>query len=225
MDVSSGSCHGAMQETVDDLVIFVEVSPIDGPGGTLGQAGPCYIRGGSDLPITGQMTLDEDDLDDADGLGILDDLILHEMGHVLGFGTLWEIRSLLTGGGTNDPYFTGAQAISAFNDIGGASYSGNAVPVENTGGSGTRDGHWRDSEFDSELMTGWLTVGSNPLSSVSIASFGDVGYAVDLSAADGFSLSLSLMVGPQRIVRLGAELLHAPEFRVDPAGRVMKVAR
>lgn len=214
-----------MQETVDDLVIFVEVSSIDGPGGTLGQAGPCYIRGGSDLPITGQMTLDEDDLDDAQDLGILDDLILHEMAHVLGFGTLWEIQGLLTGSGTNDPYFTGPQAISVFDDIGGASYSGNPVPVENTGGPGTRDGHWRDSVFDSELMTGWLTVGSNPLSSVSVASFADEGYAVDLSEADGFSLSLSLLVGPPRIVKLGAELLHPPEFRVDPSGRILRLAR
>jgi hypothetical protein len=29
------------------------------------------------------------------------------------------------------------------------------VPVENSGGSGTRDAHWRESEFGNEVMTGY----------------------------------------------------------------------
>jgi hypothetical protein len=221
-----GSCHGAVDETVDDLIIFVKVESIDGVGGALGQAGPCFIRSNGGLPITGQLRLDEDDLNEAQGLGILEALVLHEMGHVLGFGTLWESQGLIADAGSPDPYFTGSEAKSAFNDIGGGAYAGTPVPVENTGGTGTRDGHWRESVFDAELLTGWLNVGSsNPLSSVSAASLADAGYAVDSSAADGFSLSLSLRIGPERSIWMGDDLSRAPVFSVDSSGRILELER
>lgn len=221
-----GSCHEAVSETIDDLMIFVKVEPIDGAGGALGQAGPCFIRSASGLPLTGQLTLDEDDLDQAQSLGILEALVLHEMGHVLGFGTLWGSFGLITDAGSPDPYFTGSEALSAFDDIGGGAYAGVPVPVENTGGTGTRDGHWRESVFDSELLTGWINVGSsNPLSSVSAASLADAGYAVDTSAADGFSLSLALHIGPKRSIWVGADLSREPVLSVDPSGRILKLER
>ena len=44
----------------------------------------------------------------------------------------------------HDPHFTGVQALSAFNAVGGSNYTASAkVPVENTGGTGTADAHWR----------------------------------------------------------------------------------
>ena len=182
---------------------------------------------GSRLPITGQLTLDEDDLNEAQGLGILEALVLHEMGHVLGFRHgLVESLGLVTDAGSPDPYFTGSEAVSAFDGIGGRAYSGAPVPLENTGGTGTRDGHWRESVFDSELMTGWLTVGSsNPLSSVSAASLADAGYTVDTSAADGFSLSLAVRIGPKRSIRMGADLSREPVFSVDSSGRILELER
>ena len=67
----------------------------------LGQAGPCYVRSGSKLPITGRLTLDADDLNQAESFGILADLVIHEMGHVIGIGTLWKTHGVLTGAGTN----------------------------------------------------------------------------------------------------------------------------
>ncbi|MEE8594968.1 MAG: hypothetical protein V3T25_03785, partial [Gemmatimonadota bacterium] len=91
---------------------------------------------------------------------------------------------------------------------------------------GTRDGHWRESVFDSELMTGWLNVGSsNPLSSVSAASLADAGYAVDTSAADGFSLSLALRISPKRSIWVGADLSQEPVFSVDSSGRILELER
>ncbi len=226
LNYDGGSCHEAVDETIDDLVIFVKVEPIDGAGGALGRAGPCLVRAGSRLPITGQLTLDEDDLNAAQGFGILEALVLHEMGHVLGFGTLWEGLGLIADAGSPDPYFTGSEAISAFDGIGGGGYAGVPVPVENTGGTGTRDGHWRESVFDSELLTGWINVGSsNPLSSVSAASLADAGYAVDTSAADGFSLSLALHIGPKRSIWVGADLSREPVLSVDPSGRILKLER
>lgn len=225
LNVPDGSCHGALNETVDDIVIFVEVLSIDGPGGVLGQAGPCYVRSGSKLPITGRITLDADDLNQAESFGILEDLVIHEMGHVIGIGTLWQTHGVLTGAGTSDPYFTGAEANDAFLDVGGAAYTGNPVPVENTGGPGTQDGHWRESVFDTEAMTGWLTVGANPLSSVTVASLADQGYAVDMSAADGFSLGLVARQGPLFAISMGDDLLREPVLRVDPSGRILQPER
>jgi hypothetical protein len=123
------------------------------------------------------------------------------MGHVLGYGTIWSDQGLLVdpvlSGGT-DPHFSGAQAVSAFDSVGGASYPNGKVPVEDLGGPGTADAHWRESVFDNELMTGWLNQGSNPLSVVTIASMADLGYQVDFSAADAFSLQPALRAAPAR---------------------------
>jgi tetrahydromethanopterin S-methyltransferase subunit E len=119
------------------------------------------------------------------------------MAHVLGYGTIWSARGLLVGavasGGT-DPHFIGTRAVDEFNAGGGTTYSGGLkVPVENTGGNGTTDSHWRESVFGNELMTGFVDPGVNPLSRVSIASMGDLGYSVNLTGADDFMLGASFL--------------------------------
>ena len=138
------------------------------------------------------MELDEADLADLQAEGMLEDVIVHELGHILGFGTLWNASSndFLVGGGTADPHFNGPGAIAAFDAAGGSSRTFPKVPVENTGGSGTRDSHWREAVHNSELMTGWIESGGvlNPLSAITIASLADMGYAVNMSAADAYLL-------------------------------------
>ena len=62
------------------------------------------------------------------------------------------------------------------------------VPVENTGGEGTADGHWRESVFKNELMSGFIAASGNPLSRLTAASLQDLGYKVNLSAAEPYSL-------------------------------------
>jgi len=174
--------------TVDDVLIDAVGRAIDGVGNVLGQAGPTRLRSGSGLPITGTMQFDTADLASLEARGELFNVIVHEMGHVLGIGTIWTNRGLLTGSSGSDPRFIGAQATAAYNRIFGTSATG--VPVENTGGSGTRNGHWRESIFNNELMTGFLNGGAvNPLSAVTVASLADLGYVVDLNAADSFTPS------------------------------------
>jgi hypothetical protein len=125
--------------------------------------------------------------------GSITNVIVHEMGHVLGIGTLWNFqRSLLTGAGTNDPYFSGPTARAQFAALNTVTYSGMAVPVENQFGAGTRDSHWRESILRNELMTGFLNRGSNPLSRISLGSLQDLGYTVNLGAADTYSLTAQL---------------------------------
>ena len=62
------------------------------------------------------------------------------------------------------------------------------VPVENRGGDGTRDSHWRETVFQQELMTGWVGDKPNPMSRLTVASLSDIGYKVDISKADRYSL-------------------------------------
>ena len=177
---------------VDDLVIDASAPFIDGSGSILGQAGPTSFRSGSGLPSRGVMEFDSADVASLERNGGLEDVIVHEMGHVLGIGTIWRNKGLLTGAGTNDPRFTGAGATAEYNRIFGRNES--SVPVANTGGQGTRDGHWRESVLDNELMTGFLNSGrSNPLSRITVASLGDLGYEVNLDAADPYTAPRSII--------------------------------
>ena len=183
---------------IDDLVIDASVVAIDGPGGILGQAGPDGLRAGSFIPFSGIMQFDSADLAALEAAGQLDEVILHEMAHVLGFGTIWDNLGLLanpaSGGGT-DPRFTGAQATAEYNTL--FANMDADIPVEATGGPGTADSHWRETIFTNELMTGFLDSGvTNPISAVTVAQFADLGYTVDLSQADPFVPLVAPVIGP-----------------------------
>lgn len=175
-------------EKIDDVLIYAEGRKIDGPGHVLGQAGPTHLRSSTLLPIAGAMSFDSDDLAQMESERILLPVILHEMGHVLGIGTIWSVKGFITGSGTDDPRFVGNAAktewmrmVHLHRDNPDA-----GVPLANTGGPGTRESHWRESVFNDELMTGYLDSGLNPMSRLTIASLKDLGYDVDLNAADAF---------------------------------------
>ena len=229
VNTGGGTCgtgSPALSEGVDDLLILANLSPIDGPGAVLGAAGPCFIRVPGSLPIVGQMRFDTDDLELLESNDLLSVVILHEMGHVLGIGTLWSQLNLLTdaslSGGT-DPHFTGPLAISAFDNIGGADYPGQKVPVEDTGGQGTADSHWRESVFDTELMTGFVGPGANPLSAVTVQALDDAGFTVNPAAVDAFSLGAALRLdGVARPgFKLHDDILRGPIYAVDQRGSVV----
>jgi len=191
----------ALNETIDDVLIFVTLDSIDGPGAILGSAGPCYIRVGTRFPVVGQMRFDTADVAFMEGNNIFQAVMLHEMGHVLGIGGLWTdpfamLPNLLVWKGGPDPYFNGTGAIAQFNASGGGAYAGLKVPVENTGGPGTRDAHWRESVMGKELMTGWVSVVANPLSAITVASLQDMGYTVFMAASDPYTVDgTNLRVG------------------------------
>ena len=174
-------------ERVDDLLIEAVGTLIDGVNGILGQAGPTHLRPESLIPIKGKMEFDRSDLARMEADGSLTSVIIHEMGHVIGIGTIWEDMGLLQGKGTANPLFTGAKAMREFGIL-TSENTPTPVPVENTGGQGTRDGHWREAVFGNELMTGFLSPGSNPLSRMTAASLADMGYVVNLDAASPYAL-------------------------------------
>lgn len=178
---------------IDDLIIDVKVGPIDGPGSILGQAGPSCFNASNDMPLVGLMEFDEADIDDL-SVETFKDVVRHEMGHVLGVGTLWDTtgfggsRKVIDGAGTGNPIFTGVRAVAEWSAFGRSG----KVPVESTGGAGTADSHWRESTFGDELMTGYVGA-SNPASKMTVASLADLGYHTDRDAADSYSLPSSSM--------------------------------
>jgi hypothetical protein len=207
------ACAGSsISEDVPGLLVLVRVLPIDGPGRVLGQAGPCAVRA-SGPPVLGDIELDSADLAGLAATGRLEPVVLHELLHVLGFGTSWEARGLLRGKGGPDPRFTGAAADGAYRDFNGGSAP--TVPVENTGGDGTRDGHWRAQVFGPELMTGWLSGAAPPLSRTTVDSLADLGYDVEPLAADPFAVASGVAAlfaapGPDDLVLEGDTLPVEP---------------
>ena len=214
---AAGSCNSpnAIQEALDDLIIIVRLENIDGAGAVLGSAGPCLVRTAG-LTALGSMRFDTSDLPSLEAAGSFGSVILHEMGHVLGIGTLWNSKGFLqlasTTSAKQDTHFNGPEAIAGFNVVGGTNYTGAGqqvpggakVPVENctnntptTCGGGTINSHWREGVLKSELMTGYLgsSVTGNPLSVLTIGSLKDIGYVVDLNQADSFFEVMSLQAG------------------------------
>ncbi len=224
VDIEADACFDgqpAVKEIVDDLLVFVRVRDMDGAGGVLGRAGPCLIRTENGLPVLGLIELDRADLDRDPQ--VIYNVLSHEMGHVMGLGTLWWYHSLVHDEGEENPLFVGETALSAYRGLGVGDV---LVPVENTGGYGTRDVHWRESTFRSELMTGYLDAGVNPLSWLSIASLRDLGYLVDPSAAEAYSLPVKGSVTARVVGGTGVKMsdeLILPRFTVDADGRVRRL--
>lgn len=190
----------AVTGTVQNAVIFARIDSIDGPGSPdtgniLGQASPCYVNANA-IPFLGFMEFDEYDVDLLVARGQFEKVVLHEIGHVLGIGTIWNFRrSLLNTSISNDPYFVGDAARTQFAAINTVVYSGNPVPVENTGGTGTVNSHWRTSIMKRELMQGFAVNQVQPLSRVTVGSLQDLGYVVNFSAADPYTLTAALHSG------------------------------
>ena len=157
------------QKVVDDIHIVAELGNIDGAGGILGQAGPTAVRTSGSLPATATMKFDIADVT-AMGLEIFSEVVLHEMSHSLGFGSIWSRLGLVDNG-----LFTGDGALAEFLAMGG---SGSGVPVEQDGGGGTAGSHWDEETFVNELMTGYIDNGENYFTAMTEASFADLGYVI-----------------------------------------------
>jgi hypothetical protein len=152
-------------QVIDDLKITAEMTTIDGAGGILGQAGPTAIRTGSStdpyLPATAIMQFDIADA--ATFAADFDAIILHEMLHSVGFGSVWSYFPGLVAGGL----FTGTNAVNEYSGF---------IPVEQDGGSGTAGAHWDEETFGGELMTGYIGPSDMYVADMTIASLADLGY-------------------------------------------------
>lgn len=173
----------ASSTVIDDIVIEVALVYIDGPGANgrnvLGSAGPRYARLSDGLPLSGVMYFDTYDLGLMDERGIFDEVIKHEMGHVLGIGTLWNLGApfpvrQLRVGAPSEYAFVGQHANTHWQAEGGTGL----LPIANVGAAGSIGGHWRESVLTNELMTPSIGGGTNPLSRITAASMRDLGYGI-----------------------------------------------
>ncbi len=194
----------------DGIQIDFSGAALGGYNGPLGLGGPDLFRPApSYIPYHATVQLNTFFLQQWIDEGALLDVMTHEMAHCLGFGTIWQQLNLLQGAGTADPEFIGKNAVAAYNqmiipglialgeaagiDLNPATASG--VPVENTGGEGTVDAHWRQSMFGQELMLGTSYPGKPaPISAVTVGQFADLGYTVSYDHIQNNSYELLVNV-------------------------------
>ena len=156
-------------EQIDDLRVYVTRLKGDL---AVGRGGPILLRETTHLPVVGCISID---LERANLLITG----LHEVGHVLGFGTLWAKFGFYQNPQDGDRHFNGPRAIAAFDDAGGLDYSGAKVPVS------WDESHWPCPLLAGELMGPW---GGASLSAITALSLADLGYGVDVSQADPYTL-------------------------------------
>jgi len=208
-DVSS--CTGAtiapLSGTIAGLVIYASLDSIDGPKKILAQAGPCYIRlDQNNQPdyrtVIGVMKFDTADVVSLAAAGALENTIIHEMLHVVGFGVFWNLKNLSDTSDTATARYVGPGGIAGCQAVGGTVTCASSVPIENCVGipdcgAGSIFGHWRETTFRTELMTSFTNIGPEPLSVMTIKSFEDLGYTVNPAAADGYTIAIgsSMLAG------------------------------
>lgn len=202
LSLPADACFDGMpsvKRTTDDLLIYVTTDTL-GPD-VAGAAGPCYLRGGSLIPAFGAVVLN--DLTGRLPAEESDALALHELLHAMGMILFtWKELALADTSVSTATEFTGARARAAYRAAGGTRGRG-GVPLENDGEEGSRDTHWEYDVFRSEIFTATLAQGGRmPLSSVTVAALGDLGYAADTLMSDAFRIAAptSGRVAP-RVVR------------------------
>jgi hypothetical protein len=207
---------GMKDDLVDlSLEISVNFDNIDGVGGTLGSAGPTLGKWAADgrylYAAAGTMTFDTSDTANMEANRTLNSVILHEMAHVMGFGTIWSSSAVGLPGFqelyVNDSgEYTGTAALAAYQQEYVGQEAATFVPVELEGGPGTANGHWNEGfggapvgilngdgqDANLMLMSGWLNP-SSTISTTTIAQWEDMGYMVIPELASIFSVALFLV--------------------------------
>ena len=225
-------------ERIDDLRIYVSVRTLPEVSAHIGgveqtfkpaaMASPFILRE-THLPVVGFMGFDVSwvTFDPVSAFINIDSapipllsIALHEIGHVLGIiGGVWDKAGFLQDS-SDDPHFNGPLAIAAFDDAGGRDYTGAKVPVE----SGS---HWRTPVLTNELMS---SRGYSPrLSAITVQALADLGYVVDVTQADPYTLpdaaaakvaAFHPQAEPQPMCGVGTE--RKPIYVVDPQGRIIR---
>ena len=209
---------------IDDHVMGVHVDSIDGKGGIQAVATYCYARDDG-TPLISATRIDEDDFEQLLDEDVLIPVMFHEMGHGLGFPNHWFDHDLVDTLDAYDPHFEGELAIEAFDDAGGDDYDGGEkVPIQLR-----TFAHWRESVFGDEIMTPAFDLDNElPISAITLQSFADIGYTVDVSQADDYELPEAeahedRRETGRRFLDLSNDLVRVPIVVLDIDGGVVRV--
>jgi len=205
---------------IDDVVILMDLDYWD--VSAVARAGPCGEREGGGLAFLGRSTF---------SVRLMEkgypwyEISVHEIAHVLGIGTgPW--GHTLTGEDSlpPDPHFPGKRAVAAFDSAGGEDYEDGKVPVS-SGRCGTY--HWRADVLVNEIMACPPNRrAGHKLSAITVEALADLGYVVDASKADPYTLPeewLLPVAGVDTVALPGDILIKGPVMVVDKAGKVVRV--
>ncbi len=230
----SGPSSPRVVGVIDD--VFIHMRFAARLGGALATAGRCGEREESGQTFLGVNSFALWYVRDPDrGIDRLHRSALHEIGHVLGIG-LWVYGSAppawraMFRAGDGDGHFTGPLAVAAFNAAGGEAYSGGKVPLEDR--IPLVNIHWRKRVIPGDIMTAG---GGTLLTAITIQALADLGYEVDVSKADPYTLPGQAQGDVRGEVAdaegADAELFAAdvieggPVVVVDRDGKVVRVIR
>ena len=136
---------------IDDVRIQMYSVNLDGEGGVWGRGG--IVQKSTDgMALEGRVRLDSSDLGTAESWNMMDELMMHEMLHAIGWGTNW-------GGLVENNAFVGENAMDVY---------GNAVPIDG-------QGHLAESVGD-EMGTTYITNGKESFSDLTLAVLEDMGF-------------------------------------------------
>ena len=193
---------------IDDLKIYVYSGALGGT--TLAESTRDETRPGSLLPDHGTIRVNSFQLDKMLSDGTLYYAMLHEIGHLLGLsGTIWDLKGL-----TNASGYIGQHGLYAYQLLSG-NPSATFVPLD-----GTSSLHWSEAVFGNELMTGTMTSAPDPLSIMTIGALQDLGYTVNYSAADSYTLPAGHLMASAEYASTQTQALQAASASVGegPAG-------
>ena len=184
---------------IDDLQILVKGQNVDGPFNVLAFAAPTAFRdpgsagdvGLTDfrgtpvgLPYQGEITVD---LADSRADRAFVETVTHEIGHVLGIGSLWD--SLLSNRGSPTVSYVGPNAIAQDSILFDRDLD--SLPVEPR-----VEGHWSEASYGDELMTPFAASGGfgqpvengpfAPLSRMTVGALADFGWEVNYGGSEPY---------------------------------------
>ncbi len=225
-----GECRNAVpvSQFISGVRVLVKIDSLR--QNVLAQGGPCVMRPNG-LPLLGTIQLNYfyyNTLSDRK----LDDLIMHEVGHVLGIGSLWgrgQYAALVVGDSNAvDPIFVGPNTLGAFARLGGsARFTGRRVPIEIQ-----VLGHWRTGASGGELMAPSLTTAPQPTSAVTVAALRDLGWNVEPEAYEEYQLPSNVLAGlvSPRVATVPNAATHSlggdvllPQMMILPGGRQVRL--
>lgn len=215
---------------IDDLLIRMRM--VARQGGNVATARTCGVREASGQAFLGESWFTLWYVRNR-GIDDLFESALHEIGHVLGiggwiFGSRPKSWKELFRHGDGDGHFAGPLAVAAFNAAGGEAYVGGRVPLEDR--IPVLNIHWRKRVIPGDIMA---PGGGSLLTAITIQALADLGYEVDVSKADPYTLPMAA----QGDARVGVEVegadaevladdvIEVPVVVVDRDGKLVRIIR